>query len=87
MFRESVGQAAPRLSDVQGLAERAGEAIYDVGRRAGEGVGDAIGSVMGAGEEGGVGEVRASAAAWAGAGERARLGGWVGEEAVDQEVP
>lgn len=86
MFREPVSQAASRLSDVQGIAERARDAIDNIAGGAGEGVDDGIGSMVGASEAGGVGEVRASAATWAGAGERAGLGGRVREGAMDQKV-
>lgn len=42
--------------------------------------------MLGACEDGGVGDVRANAAAWAGAEERVSLGSWVRKEIVKQEV-
>lgn len=73
MLRESVSQAASRLSGVRRRAERTEDAIYDVAGGESEGVVEMIGTMLGACETAGVEEVGARTAVWGGAGEAARL--------------
>lgn len=58
MLHELVNQAASSLTDVQRRVE---DAVNDIARSAVKGVGDIIGSMMSTCEDGGVGEVGASA--------------------------
>lgn len=80
---ESVGQAVSCLTNVQGRAERAGDAVNDVTGSSGEGDRDVLRTMKGTYEEGGIGELWASTAAWAVPEEAAKLGGGITEETVD----
>lgn len=75
VFCEPVSRPASRLINVQRMAERAGEAIETLLEKDDDG----------ACENGGVGDVRTSAAALAGARPRAKLGCGV-RETVNREV-
>lgn len=81
----NVSIEAVKPADVLGRTEIKGDTKDDVSRGAGERVSDKKGSMMGAYDDDGVGEVGACAAAKAGAGERPGLGDGIKEIHVDQE--
>lgn len=73
------------LSHLTNVQARAGEAVNDIAGSVGKGVSDVIGMLMGICEEGGVREVEASIAVWAGEGEYPRLAGGVREEIIYED--
>lgn len=64
LLSELVSQEVSHLTDVQGRAKKAGDAVIHVVKSASKRISAVIGRMMSAYENGGIGGVGSSAAAW-----------------------